>query len=114
LWVTGPFKSGRWNCIKLYRRTLKVQLFPGKIVEADRGGYRGNETSRCTDTVVSQADKRAKQKERARHETVNGRLKNWVLATVFQHERNLYKFVFYAVAVLTQISLRIDLFSVRY
>jgi hypothetical protein len=116
VWVNGPFKAGKWNDIKLYRRTLKEQLLPGEMVEADRG-YRGDETVRCPDTVFSRSDKQAKQKARARHETVNGRLKNFrVLASVFRHERNLHQFVFYAVAVLIQISFENGSppFSVRY
>jgi hypothetical protein len=43
VWVNGPFKEGKWNDIKLYRRILKEQLLPGEMVEADRG-YRGYET----------------------------------------------------------------------
>jgi hypothetical protein len=49
VWVNGPFKAGKWNNIKLYRRTLKGQLLPGEMVEADRGGYRGGEKKRCPD-----------------------------------------------------------------
>jgi hypothetical protein len=30
-------KAGKWNDIKLYRRTLKGRFLPGEIVEADKG-----------------------------------------------------------------------------
>jgi hypothetical protein len=74
VWVYGPFHEGKWTYIKIYRRTLKDQLLPSEMVEADRG-YRGDETVRCPDIVFSRYYKQAKQKARARHETVNGRLK---------------------------------------
>jgi hypothetical protein len=103
VWVNGPFKAGKWNDIKLNRSTLKEQLLPGEMVEADRG-YRGDETVRCPDTVFPRSYKQAKQKARARHKMVNGRLKKYrVLASVFRHERNLHQFVFYAVAVIKKI-----------
>jgi hypothetical protein len=104
VWVNGPFNAGGLNDIKLYRRTLKYQLVPGEMVEADRG-YRGDKTIKCPETVVSLSDTQAKQKAQARHEAVNGRLKQFrVLVSVFRHEYNLHQFVFYDFAVLTQIS----------
>lgn len=103
VWVNGPYKAGKWNDIKLYRRDLKAALCEGEMVEAD-GGYRGDDTVRCPHTVFSRADKRAKSKARARHETINARLKNFrALSSVFRHDRDLHQFVFHAVAVITQI-----------
>jgi hypothetical protein len=74
------------------------------MVESDRG-YRGDPTIRDPATVFSRSDKRAKDLARARHDTVNGRLKMFrVLSSVFRHDRNLHQFVFHAVVVITQIS----------
>jgi hypothetical protein len=104
VWVNGPFKAGKWHDIMVYRRNLKGMLHADEMVEADRG-YRGDPTIRDPDTVFSQSDKRAKDLARARHETVNGRLKIFrVLSSVFWHDRNLHQFVFHAVVVITQIS----------
>jgi hypothetical protein len=51
VWVNGPFKTGKWNHIKFYMRTLKEQLLTVEMAEANRG-YRGEETVICPDTVV--------------------------------------------------------------
>lgn len=62
-----------------------------------------------TDGFVSQADDRAKQSVRARHETVNWRLKKWgYLKQVWCHDRWLHKTVFAAVAVITQLAFKSD------
>jgi hypothetical protein len=47
-WVNGPFKSGKWNGIKLYRRYLKGALGSGEMIEAYRGfgGGRDGEVSK--------------------------------------------------------------------
>jgi len=43
---------------------------------------------------------------RSRHETLNGRLKNWgILQQVFRHDISLHGSVFRACAVLTQLML---------
>jgi hypothetical protein len=57
---------------------------------------------RDPDAVFSRVDKQAKELARARHETVNGRLKIFrVLSIMFWHIHNLHQFFFHAVAVLT-------------
>jgi hypothetical protein len=96
VWVNEPFKAGKWNDIKLYRRDMKKALCQGEMVEADRG-YRGDETVRCPDTVFSRADKRAKSKARARHTIF------CAPSSFFHHDRDLHQFVFDAVAVNTHI-----------
>jgi hypothetical protein len=105
VWINGPFKAGKWPDLKIFRRNLKQQLAPGEMVEADNG-YRGEPNhARTADGFVSPADDRAKQGARARHETVNRRLKQWgCLKNVWRHERPLHKKVFAAVAVITQLA----------
>ncbi len=58
------------------------------MVEANKG-YRGEPYyARTVDGFVSRADDRAKQSVRARHETVNRRLKQWsCLKQVWGHDR---------------------------
>ena len=73
-------------------------------VEAD-AGYRGEANVRIPTDYVSKSDKRAKNKARARHETVNARFKDWkVLSCTYRHRIQTHKYVFKAVAVCTQLS----------
>jgi hypothetical protein len=102
-WVINPFKAGKWNNIKLYRRDLKGALSSGEMVEADRG-YMGDDTVRCPVTVFSWADSHAKSNARARHKMIILRLLIFgVLSNVFRDDRDLHQFAFHAVAVITHI-----------
>ena len=58
-----------------------------------------------------------KGRVRVRHETLNGRLKNWeILSQVFCHNILLHCMVFQACAVVTQLTIehREPLFKVEY
>lgn len=104
VWMHGPFPCGSWPDIKIFRSKLKNKLLPNEMVEADLG-YRGErETVRTPKDFVSLSDKKAKARARSRHETVNGRLKNWgCLKQCFRHNIGKHKMVFTAVAVITQL-----------
>jgi DDE superfamily endonuclease len=104
VWINGPFACGRWPDIKIFRLQLRDLLSPGEMVEADRG-YRGEPTKiRTPDEFVSLTDRKAKSRARARHETVNKRLKQWgSLKQRFRHDLGKHKLVFAAVAVCTQL-----------
>jgi len=105
VWVYGPFKAGAWNDLKIFRHALRQRLAPGEMVEADKG-YRGERTVRTPRDFVSWTDKRAKDKARARHETVNNRLKQWkaIGKEAFRHDRTKHGPVFNAIAVVTQLA----------
>jgi hypothetical protein len=81
-------------------------LGPGERVEADMG-YRGEPLYISVPTsYTSERHKAAKAKARARHETVNRRLKHWqCLKQVFRHDMSKQSAVFHAVAVLTQLNM---------
>lgn len=105
VWINGPFPCGQWPDLKIFRRALKYLLGDGEMVEADLG-YRGEPNFvRTPHTYVSRSDRRAKRNARARHETVNKRLKDFnCLALVFRHDRTFHRSCFLAVAVITQLS----------
>lgn len=104
VWVNGPFPAGKWPDIKIFCRNLIHHLLPGERVETDKG-YRGEPCCRLPANFLSRDDLAAKDRARARHETVNGRLKNWgCLTTKFRHSVSCHKLCFVAVAVITQIS----------
>ena len=105
VWINGPFPCGWWPDIKIFRSRLIHMLAPGEKVEADEG-YRGEPTKvRRPGTYYSRVDKQAKKRARARHETVNKRLKQWnCLKQKFRHhELSKHKKLFTAVAVITQL-----------
>ena len=71
------------------------------MVVADRG-YKGDKCVRMPDSNISQTDTRAMNKARARHETVNNRIKNFnVLKRPFLH---MHRLCLEAAVVCTQLS----------
>jgi len=94
-------------------------LIEGERVEADKG-YRGeyNKVDLPQDCVSSDRDQvKVKKNVRARHETVNRRLKQWgCLSQTFRHELPKHRPIFRAIVVITQIMLQNGhpLFAVDY
>ena len=88
VWLNGPFPCGSCPDLKIFRLGLKNLLGPGEKVVADRG-YKGD-TRVCTpDDAIDAQHKHAMGVLRARHETLNGRLKNWgCLRQIYRHDRN--------------------------
>jgi hypothetical protein len=109
VWVSGPFPAGEWTDLKIFRNELKHFLGPGERVEADKG-YRGD-FPLCVKTHCPGEASEKKYMRRlvlARHEHVNGRLKNFaILRERFRHEKdmmNKHGNAFRAIIVLTQLS----------
>ena len=93
-------------------------LEPGERIEANEG-YRGHPNKiKCPRNDVNPADNRVMQgRVRARHETLNGRLKTWgILSQVFRHHITMHGNVFWACAVMTQLTIENGepLFEVEY
>lgn len=86
-------------------------------VIADQG-YRGEQDHVYVDNVFITAEgKKQKALVRARHETVNKRFKQFnILSRVFRHDVAKHGPVFMAVAVLSQLAIKMGepLFSVDY
>lgn len=106
VWVNGPYPCGRWPDIKIFRHKLIHKLENHEKVEADLG-YRGQPDSvRTPHSACSMADKRASGQARARHETINGRLKSFkCLSTKFRGRLDKHATFFAAVAVFVQVSI---------
>lgn len=105
VWVNGGYPAGSWSDLRIFRHRLKQFLLPNEMVEVDKG-YRGDERCRIPQYRVSYSDQRAKSRARARHETINSRLKIFnVLTKEFrQHDLHDHQRCFYACAVLTQLA----------
>ena len=105
VWISRGFPVGRNPDIVIYRQSGLKQLLlaHGERTITDLG-YRGEPTTINTPHVGSEEYQDEMKEIRARHETVNKRLKNWgVMKKPFRHETSFHNVCFEAVAVLTQI-----------
>jgi DDE superfamily endonuclease len=106
VWVSGPFPAAQHD-LKTYQSPngLRSKIPEGIKVIADRG-YRGEDVGRTIsirNPQDSQALKDFKRRVRARHESVNARLKHFkILEDRFRHGVHRHKAVFEAVCVITQ------------
>ena len=116
VWVNGPFKAGDWPDLRIARAGLIWELRDGEYYLADGGYYDGNQWS-VTPNGDQTYDQYMKAVARARHETCNGRFKNWgALRNLFRHNREKHGIVMMAAANLTQIGIKKHsrLFDVQY
>jgi hypothetical protein len=89
VWLNGPYESGTWNDIKIFRDSLMSNLDPGERVEAD-DGYVG-ETLRhvkCPMSFANPLKNRWMQGiVRSRYDTINKRFTQWgCFIQRFQHD----------------------------
>jgi len=104
VWSNGPFKCSVPD-ITIFRSKLKRHLDPGEMVIADRG-HRGEACIYTPDDAISEEHKIAMGVARARHETINGRLKQWnCLGHRWRHDRDKHHIAFRAVVAITQIEM---------
>lgn len=106
VWISGTFKAGVSD-LSIFRQEngLKEKIPIGKKLIADNG-YIGEAQLSTPNAFDSVAVKLFKQRARARHENVNGRLKRFnILSQPFRHEVDKHGVVFTAVCVLTQYAL---------
>lgn len=103
IWVNGPFPCGKYPDLKIFKSDMLKSLNDGEYVIADNG-YPHN---RCiTADNVEEDFSEIHSRIRARHETVNKRLKQFdVLKFEFRHSLNKHCICFHAVSELTAISL---------
>jgi len=87
VWIQGPYPTGKYTKIKIFNKVFRNFLEPGKRVEADKGCRGHPDKIKCPGNDANLAENRAMQgRVRARHETLNGRLKNWgILSQIFHH-----------------------------
>ena len=106
VWIQGTYPAGKYTEIVIFNKVLCNFLESDERVEADEG-YRGYpDKIKCPGNDVNPAENRGIQgRARTRHETLNGRLKNWgILSQVFRHHIRMHGDVFRACAVVTQLT----------
>jgi hypothetical protein len=106
VWVNGPFPCGDFNDIAIFFLGLKEKLNVNEMAEAD-SRYRGEpSTIRTKADYNSRKEKAEKDKVRARHETMNSRLKSFgVLSRRYRHDLKEHGKVFCAVVALVQLGI---------
>jgi hypothetical protein len=115
VWVNGPYMCGRYPDLKIARDRLHYYLLEGEMYIAD-GGYRDGREFANTPTGLNNPEERYKRVARARHETVNSRLKQFMaLSGTFRNDLTKHHTCFMAIANCTQIDIASfsPLFSVR-
>jgi hypothetical protein len=106
MWIQGPYPAGKYTNIMIFNKVPTNFLEPGKRVEADDGYCGHADKIKCPKNDSNPVANLAMQgRPRARHETFNGRLKNWgIPSQVFRHHISLHGNVFWARAV-TQLAI---------
>jgi len=104
-WIKGPFPCGRFPDRVIFKAFLSKRLRPGEKVVADKG-YRYMDQCTTPQIEDSQIKKKRMSRLRNRQETLNKRLKQFgVLRKIFRHHRSKHKQCFYAVSVITQLTI---------
>lgn len=107
VWMNGPFVASKHD-VSIFRDDggLKEKTPKGKKGIADQG-YRGEKEILCTpNSRDTPALREYKTRARARHETFNGRLKNFAsLDNQFRHGMAKHKICFEAICVIVQYQL---------
>jgi hypothetical protein len=114
--VNGPYACGRYPDLRIARDKIIFLLRVGEKIVAD-GGYRDGGDFMETPTGFNNPDQRMKKLARARHETVNCRLKRFnILRKLYRHDLQTHGRVFHAIAIITQIGIEAgeQLFDIDY
>ena len=102
VWWNGPFAAGEWPDLSIARHRLINMLDEDEMAVAD-GAYCDGFVYFHTPTGLNNLLKQMKSKARARHETVNGRLKTYaILQKTFCHDKALHGLVFAAIINIVQ------------
>lgn len=116
IWKNGPYPCGRWPDLKIARDKVLKRLRLQEKVLAD-GGYADGFTFCETPTGRNNPDQQMKQLARARHETINRRLKQFaVLSQVYRNDRKSHFRVFHAICNIVQLDIMTGapLFQIEY
>jgi DDE superfamily endonuclease len=105
VWKNGPYPCGSWPDLRIARDKLVHYLVPGEKFIADRG-YRDGGVYADTPTGYNNICQRMKSIVRARHETVNARIKNYkILSTRFRNTLDKHYMAFHAIINILQVEI---------
>ena len=106
VWINGPFRCGM-NDLQVVQQAMVGKLIDDEMAVADRGDVGEDWHIKTPLPFHSRTQNETKMmgQARARHETVNKRLKIFeVLKKRFRHDLMLHSSCFRAVAVITQLN----------
>ena len=121
-WLQGPFPAGKHNDCTIFKNSLATFLEEQERVEAD-DGYRPADPGKCksktghSTRLASEEQLEVKNRVRARHETVNKRIKQFAsISGIFRHSLKHHLDFVHAAVVITQIVIESGepLFQVEY
>lgn len=97
VWASGGFPCGEWTDLKI-ACDLYVHIAKNEITLADKG-YRFHRSFRTPRTA-------GEKRVLARHETLNGRLKNFeALSTRYRHSLKKHPMIFHAIVNIVQCTI---------
>lgn len=103
VWINGPFPAGESNDLQIFRRGLKYILDLEEVMVADKG-YPDASALLGTDVCICQRN--LDRSIRARHESLNGRLKSFhVLSQRYRHDLSKHSICFFAICKIVQFSI---------
>ena len=101
VWLNGPFPPGEWPDLEIAKAGVLQEIDALEWIIADRG-YRKEGLRILTPIGIEQ-----ESLIRARHESINRKLKYFnCLKNPFRHGQEKHQQSFYAIAVLTQLSMQ--------
>jgi hypothetical protein len=116
VWANGPFPAGHSDS-KIAKSRVYDLLEPGEKMVVD-GGYRDSFFCYEGPTGQHMLYEKMKSNARARHETVNARIRRWrALTDIFRHDiETRHGHIFYAILNITQLQILFEepLFLVEY
>jgi hypothetical protein len=116
VWANGPFPAGHSDS-KIAKSLVYDLLLPREKMVVD-GGYRDGFNHYESPTGQRTLYEKMKSNARARHETVNSRIRRWsALTDIFRHDvQARHAPVFYAILNITQLQILFEepLFQVEY
>jgi hypothetical protein len=103
VWIAGPFPAGDYPDVEIFQLGMMNHLDEGETVEADRG-YGGDIPVRTPDDFGGNIEwRRMKGRARARHETINGAIKQYgIMNDVYRHSLHKHHLLLKAVCALVQ------------
>ena len=116
VWVNGPYPCGEYPDLKIARECVFDLLENNEKVLAD-GGYNDGGIHAETPNGLNNADQKMKKLARARHETVNARVKKFrSCSNVYRNKLDSHYNTFMSVCIITQIAIQTDepLFQIPY
>ena len=108
VWINGPYPPGHWPDLAISRDGLNQALDPDELFLAD-GTYSDGNGWSLTPNGLKDADQYMKAVARARHERINGIMKQFhCLRDCFRHHRTKHGRVFTAVANIVQAKIQLE------